>query len=81
MYRSMEAHTVTLLALYSLYFKKFLELQPDEETFLKETSTILGEAYHQDINKDAEHRHNLSDAVTKAIDIFESRDIFQKIKQ
>ena len=40
MYRALEAHTVTLLALYSLYFRKFLELQPDEEAFLKETSAL-----------------------------------------
>ena len=52
MYRALEAHTVTLLTLYSLYFRKFLELQPDEEAFLKETSTLLGEAYRQDINTD-----------------------------
>ena len=69
----MEAHTVSLLACYSLYCLEFLELQPDEETFLKETSTLLREAYHQDINKDARHRHNLTDAVTKTIDMFKYR--------
>ena len=41
MYQAMGADTVTLLALYSLYFKKILEHQPDEETFSKETSTLL----------------------------------------
>ena len=81
MYRALEAHTVTLLALYSLYFRKFLQLQPDEEAFLKETSTRLGEAYKEDINLDPESRHNLSDAVTKTIKMFESRDIFKRIKQ
>ena len=81
MYRALEAHTVTLLALYSLYFRKFLELKSDEEAFLKEMSTLLGEAYQQDINTDSGSRHNLSDAVTKTIEMFESRDIFRKIKQ
>ena len=56
MYRALEAHTVTLLALYSLYLRKFLQLQPDEEAFLKETSTRLGEAYKEDINLDPESR-------------------------
>ena len=56
MYRALEAHTVTLLALYSLYFRKFLELQPGEKAFLKETSTLLGEAYQQDINTDSGSR-------------------------
>ena len=81
MYRALEAHIVTGLALYSLYFQKFLQNQPEEEDFLKETSTLLGEAYQQDINTDSGSRHNLSDAVTKTIEMFESRDIFQKIKQ
>ena len=81
LYRALEAHTVTLLALYSLYFRKFLQLQPDEEAFLKETSTLLGEAYQQDIKTDSGSRHKLSDAITKTIEMFESRDIFQKIKQ
>ena len=65
MYRALEAHTVILLALYSLYFRKFLQLQPSEEVFLKETSTCLGEAYKNDLNIDPESRHNLSDAVKK----------------
>ena len=81
MYRALEAHTVTLLALYSLYFQKFLELQPDEEAFLKEKSTLLGEVYQQDINTDSGSRQNLSDSVKKVIEIFESRDIFRKTKQ
>ena len=80
-YRAIEAHTVTLLALYSLYFRNFLQLQPDEEVFLKETSASLGEAYQEDINLDPESRHNLSDAVTKTIEMFQSRDIFKKIEQ
>ena len=81
MCRALEVHTVTLLALYSLYFRKFLELQPHKEAFLKKMSTLLGEAYQQDINTDSGSRHNLSDAVTKIIEMFESRDISQKIKQ
>jgi len=81
MYRALEAHTVTLLALYSLYFRKFLKLQPNEEAFLKEASTCLGEAYQEDISRDTESRNNVSDAVTKAIEMFESREIFEKMKQ
>ena len=46
MYQALEAHTGTVLALYSLYFQKFLQNQPEEEDFLKETFTLLGEAYH-----------------------------------
>ena len=65
MYRAPVAHTVTLLALYSLYFQKFPQLQPDEEAFLKETSTLLGEAYQQDIKTDSGSRHKLSDAIMK----------------
>jgi len=41
----------------------------------------LGEAYQEDINLDPESRHNLSDAVTKTMKMFESRDMFEKIKQ
>ena len=41
----------------------------------------MGEAYKEDINLDPESRHNLSDAVTKTIKMFESREIFKKIKQ
>jgi len=77
-YYILEAHTVTLLTLYSLYFQKFLQLQPDEEAFLKDTSARLGEAYKDHINLDPESRHNLSNAVTKTIKMFESRHIFKK---
>ena len=41
----------------------------------------MEDADYQDIDKDTGHRHNLGDAVTKAINMFESRNIFQKIIQ
>ena len=81
MYRALEAHTVTLLSLYSLYFRKFLQLHPHEEVFLKETSTLLGEAYQLDINTDPGKRHNLSDAAAKTITMFKTRDVLEKIKE
>lgn len=81
MYRALEACTVTMLALYILYFQKFLPLQPDEEAFLNETSTVLREAYQQDIKTDSGSRHKPNGAITKTIEMFKSRDIFQKIKQ
>ena len=35
MYQALEAHTVTVLALYSLYFQKFLQNHPEEEDFFE----------------------------------------------
>lgn len=67
--------------MYSLYFQKFLKQQPEEESFLKETSALLGEAYQQDMNTDPGGRHHLNDAVAKTVEMLESRDILQKINQ
>jgi len=41
----------------------------------------LGDAYQEDINLDPESRYNLSDAATKTMKMFESTDMFEKIKQ
>ena len=81
MYRALETHTVSLLTLFSLFFTKFLQGHHDEESFLKETSNNLGEAYQADICLGPKSRRNLSDAVTKTIKMFETREIFEKLKQ
>ena len=35
MYQALEVHTVTVLALYSLYFQKVLQNHPEEEYFFE----------------------------------------------
>ena len=54
MYRSLEAHMVTLVALYNLYFQSFLTTKPDERSELQSASNPLGEAYHRDICQSVE---------------------------
>jgi hypothetical protein len=81
MYRALEAHMVTLLALFNLYFHNFPTLQPDEKAYFKEISACLGEAYQRDVSVDTGKRHNLQDAITKVMTVFESRDIFTKFEQ
>lgn len=44
LYRGLEAHIVTLLALYHLYFERFLSDKPEEKTFLQNASTSLEQA-------------------------------------
>ena len=60
MYQALEAHTVSLFTLYSLYFGKFLKYHPNGEA-----SSCLGEAHEEDINLDPESRHHLTHAVAK----------------
>jgi len=81
MYRALEAHSVTLIALYSLFFRKFLQLHPDEGAFLQKASTSLEKGYQEDVHIDPKIRHNLRDAVKGTIEMFESRDILKKIQQ
>lgn len=81
MYRSLEAHMVTLLALYNLYFQSFLTNDPEERPVLNSASTILHKAYHRDIIQSTESRKDLSDAVSEVIAVFESRDILKKLAE
>ena len=63
LYRSLEAHIVTLLALYDLYFKSFLAKEPADKLFLNDVSIRLREAYQNDVCSSVENRLNLKDAV------------------
>ena len=80
LYRALEAHTVTLLALYSLFFQKFLKDQPEEEEFFENTSETLGKAFKVDAGLQPQNRHSLKEAVANTIEMFESRNITAKIK-
>ena len=81
MYRALEAHMVTLLALYNLYLHNFLIHEPEEKAFLGEISASLGKAYQNDVNTNIGERQNLQDAITKMMMMFESRDILKKSEQ
>ena len=47
LYRSLEAHMVILISLYSLYFQSFLNTNPDERFYFNESSAALGKAYQK----------------------------------
>ena len=81
LYRSLEAHIVTLLALYDLYFKSVLAKEPVKKLFLNDVSICLREAYQNDICSSVENRLNLKDAVTESIGVFNSRGIFVKLEE
>ena len=81
MYRALEAHTVTLVALYSLFFKQFLLSQPDEEVFLKDSSNLLSEAFQRDCAIDSADRNNVITAVRRTLNSFQSRNMSEKIRE
>lgn len=47
MYQSREAHTKTLIALYSMYYQSILVTEPDERVHFLESSVRLREAYEK----------------------------------
>ena len=81
MYRALEAHTVTLLALYDLYFQSFLSTEPEERAYLQESSLHLREAYQKDINRNTEAERNLHDILKNTLTMMESRDMTKKMEQ
>ena len=81
MYRALEAHTVTLLALYDLYFQSFLSTEPEERAYLQESSLLLREAYQEDINGNTEAERNLRDILQNTLTMMESRDMTKKMEQ
>ena len=81
LYRSLEAHIVTLLALYDLYFKSFLAKEPVQKLFLSDVSICLREAYQNDVCSFLENHLNLKDAVTETIGVFNSRCILVKLEE
>jgi hypothetical protein len=72
---------VTLIALYNLYFQSFLTTDTDERPVFHSASTLIGEAYHRDINQSTENRKDLSDAVREVMTVLESRDIMKKLAE
>ena len=81
LYRSLEAHIVTLLFLYDLYFKSFLAKEPVEKLFLNDVSIRLKEAYQNDVCSSVESRLNFKDAVMETIGVFNSRGILVKLEE
>lgn len=81
MYRALEAHNVTLLALYDLYFQSFLSTGPEERAYLQESSLHLREAYQKDINRNTEAERNLRDILKNTLTMMESRDMTKKMEQ
>ena len=80
-YRSLEAHMVTLIALYNLYFHSFLTSDPEERPALHSVSTLLGEAYHREINQSTEQKKYLIGAIREVMTVFESRGITKKLAE
>lgn len=79
MYRALEAHMITLLALYNQYFQSFLASKPEERSYLKESSTHLGEEYQKAIGMRTEMGEDFHRAVKTVMSTLESRQIFQKL--
>ena len=72
---------VTLIALYNLYFYSFLTSDPEERSALHSASTLLGEAYHRDINQNTEKKKYLIDAIREVMTVFESKGIMKKLAE
>jgi len=81
MYRSLEAHTATLITLYSLYFQSFLKAEPVIRAQLHESSIGLREAYKRDIDTRPQQDKTLCDAVEKAVMMFETGDMATKMEE
>ena len=72
---------VTLIALYNLYFHSFLTSDPEERPALHSVSTLLGEAYHREINQSAEQKKYLIGDIREVMAGFESRGITKKLAE
>ena len=72
---------VTLIALYNLYFHSFLTSDPEERPALHSVSTLLGEAYHREINQSTEQKKYLIGAIGEVMTVFESRGITKKLAE
>ena len=71
----------TLIALYNLYFHSYLTSDPEERPPLHSVSTLIGEAYHRDINQITEKKKYLIDAIREVMTVFESRAITNKLAE
>jgi len=67
MYRSLEAHTATLITLYSLYFQRFLKAEPVIRAQLHESSIGLREAYKRHRHASSARQDSLNAVITLKI--------------
>ena len=81
MYRSLEAHRVTFIAMYNMYVHSFLTSDPEERPALHSISTLLGEAYHRELNQSTEKKKYHIDAIREVMTVFESRGITKKLTE
>ena len=58
LYRAMEAHLTTLVALYGLLFKELWEDYPDEQTVIEELGKETNKAFHDEKLELAQELHN-----------------------
>ena len=77
LYRALEAHMVTLLTFYQLYFNKFLHLYPEYKELILDISEQLLNSYEQSIASSDENF--LSTALSQAIQLYENGGLLDKM--
>ena len=65
LYRSLECHFITILSLYSLFFKDMFQRLPEEQIILLDLSNSLKEAYENDIRTIPSSGENLLKVVNE----------------
>ena len=79
LYRAMEAHTVTLLTFYQLYFDKFLKDYPEDEAVISIAVRELRQSYMKSINNDG--TNHLNNSLNNLTSLFESCNLQKKMNQ
>ena len=81
MYRAVEAHMVTLIALYRSYFQRFLTTAPEKRHFLAESSACLEEAYRRETSDTPGPGNHLIKRLNEILGKMESENILSKLEE
>ena len=78
-YRALEAHMVTLISFYQLYFNRFLQLHPKYEKLFIKISELLRRSYEQSISSNGENC--LPDSLSAAIQMYENCELLNELSE
>lgn len=78
-YRGLEAHTITLLSIYDMYFETFMEASPEDSSVFQSMSVKIREAFVDDLNSGKVKQNRLMEEVSKALDTIEKLKLMEKL--
>ena len=79
MYRAIEAHTVTLIATYNLYFQSLVTEKPDTKKQLRDFSVEIQEAYKTDTSACPQKERALFNAVERTVSMLDTDEMAKNI--